>query len=323
MVRACFLADFVQVGNEGEDDVSDCRTREVLLVRETPVPGAGASRSFDEAFDRRLGKPRRISVSTSIEARNVLNLTGASSHIEGRVDLKGKFGRTFEIGLARAFATAELKLDEGQSTYDVGVFAFNRRIFSFFRREPAVKHEDPFSASREFTFPNLGFGFGPVRVGFEISVGGEVAFEPQLEMSVLADQGQCQTLLNSTGSLTRCGTISRTTGPEFSLTGSIEGGIDVFIAKAGVQANLNLAVTSFPLTADLVWGLTNDSRLQVRGGARLDLELQLIRGDVSIVGRIGFRRFGRSFKVNLFRFGSRKVTRNLLDRSMPDFEELE
>ena len=323
VVRACFLADFVQVGNAGEDDVSDCQTTEIFLVREASGPGTGPSRSFDETFDRKLGNPNRISVTTSMEAQNTLNLTGASSHVEGRVDLRGKFGRRFELELARAFATAELKLDEGQSTYDVGVFAFNRRIFTFFRREPTVQHEDPFSASRTFTFPNLGFGFGPVRIGFEVRVGGEITFSPEFEMSVLADRGQCQTFLNSTAALNRCGHISRTTGPEFSLTGSIEGGIDIFIAKAGVEANLNLAVTSFPLTAELVWGLTDDSRLQVRGGARLDLELQLIRGDVSIVGRIGFRRFGRSLKVNLFRFGSKKVTMNLLDRSMADFEELE
>ena len=322
VVRSCFLADFVQAGNEGEDDISDCRAVDVLMVREQPLPGGGPSRDFDKTYDKRVGKPDRISVSAALESRNRLSFEGASSHIEGRVELRGKFGRTFSLELAKAFATAELKLDEGESTYEAGLFAFGVRVRSFFERRPSVRHEDPFSVGREFEFPNLGFGFGPVRIGFKVAVGGEVALDPELTMDVFSDPSECQTALNSSASLDRCGVITRRTSPEFSLTGRIEGGIDIFIAKAGVEASLNVAITSFPLTAQLAWGLTDDTRLLVRGDTRFDLELQLIRGDVSIVGRIGFPRFGAHLKVNLFSFASRRLVTNLLDLSLDEPVEL-
>ncbi len=322
VVRVCYVADFVQAGNEGEDDVSDCKLIDVFLVRENPSPGVGPERNFDKSFDRGIGNRNRISLGTSFETSNLMNTAGLRSTLEGKIQIEGKFGRRFSLTLARAFAEASLLLDEDNSTYDSGVFVFERNVRSLFRRQPEVEDKDPFSIARKFDFPNLGFGFGPVRVGFKITVGGEAAFVPEFEMTSSTDPAECATLLGTTESLTRCGRIDRATGPEFSLLAEIEGGIDIFIAAAGVEAKLNLAITSFPLNAQLAYGLTDDARLLVAGGANFQLQLQLIRGEVSIVGRVGFRRFGVHLKVNLFTFESRKLTTDLLDLSLPSIEEL-
>ena len=322
VVRVCFAADFVQAGNEGEDDVSDCKLINVFLVRENASPESGPERSFNNDFDRGVGNPNRIALGATVEVKNLINRVGIKSTIEGKVEIKGKFGRRFSLTLARAFAEAAVLLDDDKTTYDSGVFIFERNVRSFFREQPDVEDKDPFSIARKHDFPNLGFGFGPVRVGFRITVGGEVGLSPDLEMTASTSPTECATILGTTESLTRCGRIDRVTGPQFSLLAEIEGGIDIVIASAGVQASLNLVNTSFPLTAQLGFGLTDDARLLVAGGARLDLELQLIRGEVAIVGRVGFRRFGVHLKVNLFSFESRKLTTNLFDLSLPSIEEL-
>ena len=119
-----------------------------------------------------------------------------------------------------------------------------------------------------------------------------------------------------------CGRVARTVTPNFALTARIFGGLNLRVVKAGIQANLRLVETRFPLTAELGFALTDDVGFLVRGGVNWDMTLQLINGRVQIVGSIGFRRFRRSRRVNLFSFGSRLSTFNLLNRSMVEPLEL-
>lgn len=322
-LRGCFTADFAQEGNAGEADTSDCRIIPIVLVRETPDSSAATSIGFNGEFTRKLGSSDRMSVAVRLTTQNRLDRAGASSRIEGEVELEGKIGRPYSVTIARAVGQATLGVDPSETGYEITVDAFNQRIHSFAKSAPNLEHEEEFSAAKSFSFPNLGFGFGPVRVGFKISLGGEVGLTTNDSLSVSTDTARCAELLRSEDALGTCGAIARTITPGFNFTASVEGGIDIRLVKAAVVADLDLVNTGFPLKASLAFGQRDDGSLVVLGNANWELGMQLIRGDVSIVGRVGIRRFSRTLRVNLFSFSSRRFSQTLLDRSMNVAEVLQ
>lgn len=324
VVTGCFDASFPQSGNEGEgaDAVADCREVPVKLVRETASSSAAMSLSFNKGFGRELGSSR-IGVASSMSTSNRLDRSGASSENEGSVVLKGDLGKRFELTIARAFATAKLDVDPEKNGYDVGVEAFNQTVYSASKSGPRIVATDDFSTAKSFKLGGLGFGFGPVRVGFEISVGGRVGIETEDTLEVLGDDQACTALLAATETVTSCGRMSRAVTPNFALTGQLFGGIDLRLVKAGVEANLSFVHTRFPLAATLGFGVTDTNHFLVRANARWDMTLSLIEGDVAIVGSVGFRRWRKHLRVPLFSFSSPEKTFNLMNVSMPDFDVLD
>ena len=323
VVRGCFNAEFPQGGNQGDGNIDDCRELEVVLVRETSAPSAASSRSFNKEFERKLGSDR-IAIESSMSTQNRLDLSGAFSRTEGEVALKGKLGKSFDLTLARAFADASVGVNPAKASFDLGLDAFGNRIYGVSREQEAkiVQTED-FSAAKSFTIGSLGFGFGPVTVGFKVEVGGAIGFEVEDTLEVLADNAACQDLLKSSDTITACGRMTRVTSPNFGLTGSIEGGIDLKIVKAAVVADLRFVTTSFPLDTTLGWGLTDTEKLLVRGDVTWDMTLTPLSGDVYIIGKVGFRRFSKSLKINLFSFSSPTIETRLLSASMGTPEELQ
>ncbi|MCY1005070.1 hypothetical protein OV079_05690 [Nannocystis pusilla] len=322
VVRGCFNAEFPQDGNRGEGSVDDCRELEVVLVHETAPASGASSLSFDKEFERTLGNDR-IGIDSTMSTQNRLDLSGASSRIEGEVALHGNLGAKFDLTLARAFGTATLAVDPTKNAYEIGVDAFGQRLYGLERQETTIVNSEDFSAAKSFTIGNLGFGFGPVRVGFKIGVGGTIGIEVEDTLEALTDDATCQELLNSAESFAACGRLTRVTTPNFGLTGEIEGGIDLKLVKAGVAADLRFATTRFPLDTTLGFGLTDEERLLVRGSATWDMSFRPLSGDVSIVGKVGFRRFAKSLKVHLFSFSSPEITTRLLSLAMDASEELQ
>lgn len=322
LVRGCLAAEFPQSGNRGDEQIDDCQEIAVVLVHEGPAASGASSLSFDKAFERKLGGDR-IAIESTMSTQNRLDLDGVSSHVEGAVTLRGKLGKSYELTLARAFGTANLGVDPTRNSYEVGVDAFNNRIYSHEQDGAKIVNSEDFSVAKSVTVGNLGFGFGPVTIGFKIGVGGTIGFEAEDTLEALTDDATCRELLQTDDSVVACGRLTRVSTPNFGLTGSIEGGIDLKIVKAGVAADLRFVTTRFPLDTTLGFGLTDDDRLLVRGGATWDMEFQPLAGDVSIVGRVGFRRFAKTLKVNLFSFSSPVITTRLLSLSMPASEVLQ
>lgn len=323
VVRGCFKAEFPQDGNKGDGNVDDCRDLEVMLVRESPVASGASSLSFDKQFERNLGGDR-IRIESTMSTQNHLALSGAFSRTEGKVALKGKLGKSFDLTLAQAFADASVDVDPQSASFDLGLDAFNQRIFSVSKQhEPKIVQTDDFSAAKSFTIGSLGFGFGPVTIGFKIGVGGSIGFDVEDTLEVLTDNAACQELLSSADTITACGRMTRVTSPKFGLTGNIQGGIDLKIVKAAVVADLRFITTSFPLDTTLGWGLTSDPKLLVRGDVTWDMSIEPLGGDVYIVGKVGFRRFAKSLKVHLFSFSAPSFDTRLLSMSMGSPEELQ
>ena len=321
IVRGCFSAEFLQDGNEGDSDLDDCRDLEVMLVREAPPSSGASSISFDKSFERKLGNDR-IRIESLMSTQNRLDLSGASSQSEGEIALRGKLGKSFELTLGRAFANANLDVDPTQTAYEIGVEAFNQTVYSVSEQAATIVHSDDFSVAKSFTIGSLGFGFGPVSIGFKIGVGGTVGLATEDTLEALTDGVACQELLASSDSINLCGRMTRVATPNFAMTGKLEGGIDLKLVKAGVAADLRFITTSFPLAATLGWGLTDDARLLVRGDVTWDMDLVPLAGDVYIIGKVGFRRFAKTLKVNLFSFSSSTITTRLLSHSMSASEEL-
>jgi hypothetical protein len=321
VVRGCFAAEFSQAGNEGDTLLDDCRELEVMLVREAPPSSGASSISFDKSFERTLGNDR-IKIESTMSTANRLDLSGASSQSEGEIALRGKLGKSFELTLARAYGNAKLDVDPTKTGYELGVEAFNQTVYSVSEQAATIVHSDDFSVAKSFTIGSLGFGFGPVSIGFKIGVGGTVGFATEDTLEALTDGAACQELLQSSDSINLCGRMTRVATPSFGMTGKLEGGIDLKLVKAGVAADLRFITTSFPLAATLGWGLTDDERLLVRGDVTWDMELVPLAGDVYIIGKIGIRRFAKTLKVNLFSFSSSTITTRLLSQSMAVSEEL-
>jgi hypothetical protein len=322
VVRGCLNAEFAQAGNLGDGNPDDCRDLEVVLVRDGGAATAASSLGFDKSFERKLGGDR-IAIESSMSTQNRLDTSGASSEIEGQVLLKGEIGKSFDLTLARAFGNANLGVDPTKNSYEVGVDAFGKRIFSVSKQDAKIVQSEDFSAAKSFKLGGLGFGFGPVSIGISIGVGGKIGFETEDTLEALTDDASCQALLKASESITLCGRMTRVSTPNFGLTGSVEGGIDLKLVKAALVADLQFVTTRFPLDTTLGFGFTADKKLLVRGDATWDMELTPLSGDVSIVGKIGFKKFAKKLKVNLFSFSSPTFKKRLMSISMGSFQELQ
>ena len=322
VVRGCLNADFPQQGNEGDAGVDDCRELEVMLVHETPSSSGASSRSFNKSFSRSLGNSR-IRVESSMSTQNRLDQSGASSQNEAEVAVRGRIGRNFNLSIVKAFANASLNIDPSQTGIDIGLEFFNQSVFSFSEQAGSIVYSDEFSISKSVDIGNLGFGFGPARIGINIAVGGSIGIGTEDTLEVLSDPDTCDELLNADEAVDLCGRMSRVVSPNFALTANIEGGLNLRLVRAGVAANLRILDTSFPLDTTLAWGLTEDKELMVRGSATWDMNLVPISGRVFIIGRVGFRRFARTLRVNLFRFSAPTLSTRLLSKSMAVSEKLQ
>ncbi|MEM1030348.1 MAG: hypothetical protein AAGN82_08360 [Myxococcota bacterium] len=120
--------------------------------------------------------------------------------------------------------------------------------------------------------------------------------------------------------LTGCVLLSAEAGPSANLTATAFGGISVGIAKAGVEADLDLARLALPASAELALGTDEDNRLLVFGRAGLDLDFTPVTGRLALVGRVKVGPFRRSKTVTIVRFSSPTIRTNLLERSMGSAE---
>jgi hypothetical protein len=104
--------------NTGDGDTRDGRVTTVMLVREAPPESAAAGFAFDSELEQRIGGST-ISLGATISTSNQLSAVGASSRVEGDVDIKGKLGRSFGVTIAHALARASLGVDESDNGYEV------------------------------------------------------------------------------------------------------------------------------------------------------------------------------------------------------------
>lgn len=321
-VRGCFEADFSQAGNTGDSDPGDCRTFEIMLVREQATSSAASAFEFNRELSKSVGNSR-LGLEAYFGTTNRLDSTGATSSIEGRVTISGRIGRSFSFDVARAYGDAHLGTDTASTGYEVGAEAFGQSVLSFSQSAPSILDEREFSQAKSFQLANLGWGFGPVSIGISLSAGGEVFLNTVDSLNAIADGATCADLVGSTDSVPVCGEFSREIEPGFAFTARIEGGVNFRVVKAGVRADLRIVETSFPLTGSLAFGVRDDGAILVGGGLDWNQRLTLIQGDVSIVGKVGFRRWARRLRVHLFSFSSPTTENTLLSQSLSNFEVLD
>ena len=330
-IRGCVTTTFSQDGN-GDTQSNDCQDVEIVMEREaneeTLISAASivsekATRdeiTFNKEFRRSAGSSR-IGISSVMRTENSLSRDGAFSLSEGNVTLRGKLGKSFSLVLSEALVEAELSPE--RAFYDVQLRAFNEVLLSVSEEEESnLLAEEDFSIEKSRTLGGLGFGFGPIRLGFTVSAGGRVALTVEDELALLVNESECQDLLGIEDAISACARMTRAVTPTFSMTGRVFGGINLRIVKAGVSANLRFVNTSFPLVNTLGFGLTDDARFLVRGNVNWDSNLQLISGKIKLVGTIKIFRFRRSKSVTVFSFSSKTHTFNLLNKSVSTEELL-
>ena len=319
VLRGCVTTSFTQDGNE-EEQTNDCKDLDINLERENSIATAASDVSFKKNQKRNPGNSL-IGIESEMDINNTLNRTGILSRATGEVALKGNIGIKFDLKIAEALAEAIVTKD--QSSYFHQIKAFDKVVAGDSKAGTEhLKLKNEFKQDKAQDLGGLGFGFGPVRLGFKISAGGRVGIDVDDDMNLFTDVIECQTLLVSEENVITCGYLSRTVAPNFSFTGRIFGGLDVNIVKVGVDAKLRFLENKFPLTGLLSFGLTNDDRILVRGDVTLDHTLQTISGTVKLVGTIKVFRFRRSKSVTLVSFSSTPVTQNLLKRSTEGTLEL-
>ncbi len=320
-VRGCFDAEFTQAGNEGAPaDPSDCRSVEVVLVRVTESTAAATAHQLSANIARGVGNSR-IRIDTGLETENRMDASGASSRIEGNVTIAGNIGRSFSLDIVRARAQAVAGLDAAANGYEVEVTAFNQTVYSVSESEDEVSRDEDFSVARSHELPTLGYGFGPVRIGITLSLGGEVGLRIADSLFATDDATRCAGALGDSVAFAGCAAISRTTTPFFAFTARIHGGVHIGPVSGGVEADFRLIDTEFPLVTSLGVGVDDAGAVSVLGNANWALQLRLITGQVAIVGRVHFRgrflrRFNRTLRVPLFSFSSPLIEQTLLDRTV-------
>lgn len=325
VVRGCFEAQFEQSGNEGyKVENSDCKVVPITMVREVPSESSASAFTFQKTFGKGVGNRNRLHAGAQLETSNKLDANGVSSSVEGRLVIEGKLGRRFKKNIVRAFGSAVLNTTGVGSNYELGVDVFDIRVFSVADEVgDTYSREKDFSVGKSFPFPNMGFGFGPVRIGLQVKVGGEVSFNTADELRAISDNGDCQDELNTDKAMLGCGTMSRIAGPGFNFTVEIDGGINLRVVKAGIRAKLKLAEIQLPLVGKLAFGVADGGGVMVRGEVNLDTVFRLISGKIAIYGKIGVRRFARRRTVTLFNFHSKTIRTTLLKRSTNGLQDLQ
>ena len=319
VLRGCVTTSFTQDGNE-EEQTNDCTDVDINLERENSIVTAASDVAFKKNQKRSPGNSL-IAIESEMDINNTLNRTGILSRATGDLALRGNIGIKFDLKIAEALAEAIVTKD--QSSYFHQIKAFDKVVAGDTKAgKEHLKLKNEFKQDKAQEIGGLGFGFGPVRLGFKISAGGRIGIDVDDDMDLVTDVLECQTLLVSEENVTTCGYLTRTVAPNFSFTGRIFGGLDMRIVKAGVDANLQFLENKFPLTGLLSFGLTNDDRILVRGDVTLDHTLQTISGTVKLVGTIKVLRFRRSKSVTLVSFSSDPITENLLKRSTEGTLEL-
>ncbi|MFK3873169.1 hypothetical protein [Pseudoalteromonas rhizosphaerae] len=321
-LRGCIETSFAQDGNEN-DLTNDCKDVDINLERESNNISAANQVAFKKNQKRRPGSSR-ISVESEMDIDNTLQRNGILSRATGEIVLKGNIGRRFDVKIAEALAEAIVTKKE--SSYFHQIKVFNKVVAGKNENsKEGKKHleiKNKFEQDKSQQVASLGYGFGPVRLGFKISAGGRIGLDVDDDMDLLDDLSMCQTKLVSQEHINTCGFISRTVTPNFSFTGRVFGGLNLSIVKAGVNANLRFLEHKFPLTGTLVFGLTDNERVLVRGNVDLDHSINTISGKIKLVGSIKIFRFRRSKSVTLASFSSRPVTQQLLRRSTSGTLEL-
>ena len=311
VLRGCVATSFSQDGNDDYQS-NDCKNVDINLERESISATAASDVAFKKNQKRKPGNSL-IAIESEMDIDNTLNRNGILSRATGEITLTGNIGKRFNLKIAET--VAEALVTKNESSYFHQIKAFNKVVAGDTKEsKKQLKLKNEFKQDKSQELGGLGFGFGPVRLGFKISAGGRVGIDVDDDMDLLDDELECQILLVSEEPITTCGFLTRTVTPNFSFTGRVFGGLDARIVKAGVNANLRFLEHKFPLTGVLSVGFTDAEQILVRGDVTLDHTLQTISGNVKLVGTIKVLGFRRSKSVTLVSFSSNPVTQNLLRR---------
>lgn len=313
-LKGCITTDFTQEGH-GDADANDCQEVAIVLTRETSTVNGASEITFNREMSRSPGNSR-IGLNAVMSTENSLSGNGAFSLSQGVVEVTGNIGKSFTLTIADASAEAELTA--AHAFYEAQVSAFGDTLYSFSdEKEALLEYEEEFSVEKETSLGGLGFGFGPIRLGFSISAGGRVGLTATDTLQLIHSVEDCQDLLVSESAFSICGRVAREVTPDFSMTGRVFGGLSAGPVSAGVDASLRFIDTAFPLVNELGFGITDASEFLVIGNVDWNSELTLISGTVRLVGRIKItRRIRRSFSVTLFSFSSETIETNLISESM-------
>ncbi|MEL6183942.1 MAG: hypothetical protein AAFU79_04890, partial [Myxococcota bacterium] len=122
--------------------------------------------------------------------------------------------------------------------------------------------------------------------------------------------------------LAQCLTLKTRFSPNANLTADAFGGIDIFVARAGVEINLIIARVDFPLDTKLSFGRNVEGQVLFHSGVDFGIEFRPLDGTLKLVGSIRgiFRR--RSASVTIASFSTGVIRKDLLSISKPAAEVL-
>jgi hypothetical protein len=330
-VRGCLFSEFPEGGNTGDEDadeaavggeagLGDCKTFKVRLVRAPSPTGSASAQSFDHVWERTVGDPDRVALIGRLGTTNTLDLSGARTDTEGKVEIRGKIGSDFTVQLFRAYAKGGALTSQAQSYVDLGVEAFGVNLFGYQNTSNEQTYATPFTVAKSFQFPGLSFGFGPVSVGITAGVGGNLGVTPS--MAISAKDG-AEASIPELAMATSNGMIQTTTTPNVGLTGNVTGGIDVWVAKAAAVATVQIIDIGFPLTATVRWGVTERDmetmavkKLSILGDLKWDMTITWLNLSVDVVGEIRLVFFKVSKTFNVFKYTTAPDTISLLNRKL-------
>jgi hypothetical protein len=234
------------------------------------------------------------------------------------VKLNGHVGQDFSVELLSAYAKAGALATITNSYVDVGVNAFGINVFGYQNTATTASYANPFMVAKAFSFPTLGYGFGPVSVGITLGVGGNIGVAPSFTVTGAQGPGSDAALLAATVS----GTLQGSVTPSAGLTGTVSGGIDLLLASAALVATVQIVDISAPVTANLLWGITQGSsdavqQMTVLGNVNWNLNITWLNTSVDLVGTLGRCFFCVSRTINVFKYTNPGETISLLNRSLP------
>ncbi|SME99781.1 hypothetical protein [Pseudobacteriovorax antillogorgiicola] len=329
-IQSCFEASFEQDGNQGEFNINDCQTIQVVLIqREANTLGASEA-ELGRDLARNLGNSNRVALRSEFRNNNTLNLETISSENTASAKVVGNIGRRFAVTISKAFANQSYTFSEDIVKTHVGVDAFGKRIFNYVeesspndetpdesgRAKKSKKEDQKFRAAKALKLPTLRVPVGPVVLFLKARVGGNMGITADFELTATTDQTLCKEHLVTDSSLNRCAILSAKTEPSFSFNASIRGGVRLGPISAGIVARVRILSTTLPLTASLAWAQNQAGQSLISSKALWVTSTRWLEVRIDAFARLRFFFFRVTITVNVYRYQTRPLRMTLLNRSL-------
>jgi len=235
------------------------------------ISSGTSSLVYEKSFDKTWGSTSTIGVTANLSTKNTLDFSGAHSTSEAKVDLDG----WLQINIIDIKAVGNADVSIVDSGIDFSVSSLGSTVFSFSKEIAEIDYEKTWSISQK-ECGTFSYGIYIISLDIEVCASGELGFDTTF--SIMAQTGAGTT---DFANATQIGVIQPVFKPFVEFDASASASVSIFVARAGVEADITILKASLPLTGTLQYGLISSDTMDIDIDVMLVAEFNTLSGDIS------------------------------------------